>query len=97
MRISIAMVHVGRRLGSLVQLSTVQNVCGSEQEQKNNDETSTEMRTCPFSGLPGGYPEAPHAGASQKTRIPFRAARLVRRHGRANNFDLRQIARLHRR
>ena len=43
----------------------VKKVGGSEQEQKN-DETSTEMRACPFSGLPGGYPEAPHAGASQK-------------------------------
>ena len=67
MRISIVVIHVGRRLGSLVQLPTVQNVCGSEQEQKNNDETSTEMRACPFSGLPGGYLEALCAGARLKS------------------------------
>ena len=39
---------------------------GQNKSKKNNDETSTEMRACPFSGLPGGYLEAPHAGASQK-------------------------------
>ena len=64
MRIRIVVVHVGRRLGSLVQLSTVQNICGSEQEQNSGDETSTEMRASPFSGLPGGYLEALCAGAS---------------------------------
>ena len=41
----------------------VQNVVRT---RTKNDLTSTEMRACPFSGLPGGYPEAPRAGAGLK-------------------------------
>ena len=38
------------------------------------DVTSTEMRACPFSGRPGGYPEAPHASASQKNAYPLQSS-----------------------
>ena len=46
----------------------VQNAGGSEQEQKTFL-TSKEMRACLFSSLPGGYPEASRAGASQKSAL----------------------------
>ena len=70
----------------------VQNVGGSEQEQKAIL-TSTEMRACSFSGLPGGYPEAQRAGASQKNACSLQSSAPCETTWSANNFDLRQVAR----
>jgi hypothetical protein len=41
----------------------MKNLNASNREQQKRV-ASYEMRACPFSGLPGGYPEALCAGAS---------------------------------
>jgi hypothetical protein len=57
----------------------MENLNASKQEQPKRVK-SYEMRACPFSGLPGGYPEAPRAGANSKNACSIAISARVRTH-----------------
>ena len=51
----------------------MENLNASKQEQPKRVK-SYEMRACPFSGLPGGYPEVPYADASHKNAYSLQSS-----------------------
>jgi len=55
------------------------NLNASKQEQPKRV-TSYEMRACSFSGLPGGYPVVPRAGASSKSACSIAISARVPTH-----------------